>query len=153
MTAANCPCGRHQSYENCCQPLHLGQRQAGDAETLMRSRYSAFVKHDIDYLIRTLHPGQRRDDNRKTLQHTCQNTRWLGLQILGAVNVQHHAEVEFVAFYEDEPLGQLHERSRFICNDGHWQYIDGTFLPAVKIARNAPCPCGSDKKFKHCHGR
>jgi len=21
-----------------------------------------------------------------------------------------------------------------------------------KIARNAPCPCGSDKKYKHCHG-
>jgi preprotein translocase subunit SecA len=22
-----------------------------------------------------------------------------------------------------------------------------------KIGRNAPCPCGSGKKFKHCHGR
>ena len=22
-----------------------------------------------------------------------------------------------------------------------------------KISRNAPCPCGSGKKFKHCHGR
>jgi preprotein translocase subunit SecA len=22
-----------------------------------------------------------------------------------------------------------------------------------KIARNDPCPCGSGKKFKHCHGR
>jgi preprotein translocase subunit SecA len=22
-----------------------------------------------------------------------------------------------------------------------------------KIGRNAPCPCGSRKKFKHCHGR
>ena len=21
------------------------------------------------------------------------------------------------------------------------------------VARNAPCPCGSGKKFKHCHGR
>ncbi|MFZ1110741.1 MAG: SEC-C metal-binding domain-containing protein, partial [Rhodomicrobium sp.] len=21
-----------------------------------------------------------------------------------------------------------------------------------KVARNAPCPCGSGKKFKHCHG-
>jgi preprotein translocase subunit SecA len=25
--------------------------------------------------------------------------------------------------------------------------------PAERIARNAPCPCGSGKKFKHCHGR
>ena len=22
-----------------------------------------------------------------------------------------------------------------------------------KPGRNAPCPCGSGKKFKHCHGR
>jgi preprotein translocase subunit SecA len=22
-----------------------------------------------------------------------------------------------------------------------------------KVQRNAPCPCGSGKKFKHCHGR
>jgi preprotein translocase subunit SecA len=21
-----------------------------------------------------------------------------------------------------------------------------------KVSRNAPCPCGSGKKFKHCHG-
>jgi preprotein translocase subunit SecA len=23
---------------------------------------------------------------------------------------------------------------------------------AERTARNAPCPCGSGKKFKHCHG-
>ncbi|HCV63371.1 MAG TPA: hypothetical protein DGR20_08750, partial [Alphaproteobacteria bacterium] len=23
----------------------------------------------------------------------------------------------------------------------------------VKVSRNAPCPCGSGKKFKHCCGR
>jgi preprotein translocase subunit SecA len=22
-----------------------------------------------------------------------------------------------------------------------------------KVGRNDPCPCGSGKKFKHCHGR
>jgi preprotein translocase subunit SecA len=22
----------------------------------------------------------------------------------------------------------------------------------VGVPRNAPCPCGSGKKFKHCHG-
>jgi preprotein translocase subunit SecA len=22
-----------------------------------------------------------------------------------------------------------------------------------KVARNAPCPCGSGRKYKHCHGR
>jgi len=22
-----------------------------------------------------------------------------------------------------------------------------------RVARNAPCPCGSGRKFKHCHGQ
>jgi preprotein translocase subunit SecA len=22
-----------------------------------------------------------------------------------------------------------------------------------KVGRNEPCPCGSGRKFKHCHGR
>jgi preprotein translocase subunit SecA len=25
--------------------------------------------------------------------------------------------------------------------------------PVERVARNAPCPCGSGKKYKHCHGR
>ena len=25
--------------------------------------------------------------------------------------------------------------------------------PGQKIGRNEPCPCGSGKKYKHCHGR
>jgi len=23
----------------------------------------------------------------------------------------------------------------------------------ANVSRNDPCPCGSGKKFKHCHGR
>ncbi|WP_348721189.1 SEC-C metal-binding domain-containing protein, partial [uncultured Candidatus Puniceispirillum sp.] len=26
-------------------------------------------------------------------------------------------------------------------------------MPSGKVARNAPCPCGSGKKYKHCHGK
>jgi preprotein translocase subunit SecA len=52
----------------------------------------------------------------------------------------------------------------------HRNYIDGEWVapssgeyienrnPADpsswgKVARNEPCPCGSGKKYKHCHGR
>ena len=26
-------------------------------------------------------------------------------------------------------------------------------VPTGKVPRNAPCPCGSGKKYKHCHGK
>ena len=28
-----------------------------------------------------------------------------------------------------------------------------TQVKSDKVPRNAPCPCGSGKKFKHCHGQ
>ncbi len=33
------------------------------------------------------------------------------------------------------------------------QGIQSTITRHEKIGRNAPCPCGSGKKYKHCHGR
>ena len=30
---------------------------------------------------------------------------------------------------------------------------DGGGLAEAPISRNAPCPCGSGKKYKHCHGQ
>jgi preprotein translocase subunit SecA len=34
-------------------------------------------------------------------------------------------------------------------------FPDGTNGDAAQqpINRNSPCPCGSGKKFKHCHGQ
>ncbi|MDX1573288.1 MAG: YchJ family protein [Methylophaga sp.] len=153
MATSNCPCGQPEAYENCCQPLHLGKQIAADALTLMRSRYCAFVQQDINYLINTLQPDKRCIDDYQTLQQTCQTTRWLGLKIINAEHRGQQAEVEFVAFYEDQPVGQLHERSWFICQDDQWFYVDGQFLPAIKLQRNEPCICGSGRKFKQCHGR
>lgn len=119
----------------------------------MRSRYSAFVKHDIDYLLNTLHPDKRQADDRQTLQETCQHTQWLDLKIIDFKAHQNTAEVEFIAFYDENPIGQLHERSRFIFENGRWFYVDGDLLSAEKIPRNANCFCGSGHKFKRCHGR
>ncbi len=33
------------------------------------------------------------------------------------------------------------------------QRKSGTIVKPKKIGRNDPCPCGSGKKYKQCHGR
>lgn len=116
----------------------------------MRSRYSAFRKGLVDYLVETLHPDKRQADDREVLAQTIANTHWLNLQVISSSTDQ----VEFIAIYEEQgELGQLHERSRFVQENGHWLYLDGDILPAqVNAGRNDPCPCGSGKKFKKCHG-
>jgi SEC-C motif-containing protein len=61
--------------------------------------------------------------------------------------------VEFKVHYQEAgaPL-ILHEKSRFIKEEGKWFYLNGTVMPriSVKIGRNEPCPCGSGKKYKKC---
>lgn len=149
MTA--CPCQSGLVYQTCCGPLHRHSSQAETAEQLMRSRFSAFCLGEVDYLLDTLHPSQHQPNEREALQKVIAETAWLGLRIVKHKSSGDSAEVEFVAFYQDQPLGQLHERSRFHREDGQWFYVDGEFLPAIKLGRNEPCICGSGKMVKHCH--
>ena len=146
-----CPCISGKSYSACCQPLHEGTLTASSAEQLMCSRYSAFYFGNVRYLIETLHPEHRRDDDGKTLAQTIEQTQWLGLKIIDYRGSGHTATVEFVAFYQDKPIGQLHEQSRFIKENSQWYYQDGEHLAPIKLSRNEPCFCGSGNKLKRCH--
>ncbi|SHG75431.1 YchJ family protein [Ferrimonas marina] len=150
-----CPCGSTRPYADCCQPLHLGQTQASSPEQLMRSRYCAFVQGQAQYLYDTHHPEFRAGLSVDELAEASQQTQWLGLTIVAAPAPQgSQGVVEFKArFHQGEDEGILHERSRFALQQGRWLYCDGEFDPKpVAAGRNAPCPCGSGKKFKRCCG-
>lgn len=143
-----CPCGSGKPYGECCAPLHRGERSAATAEALMRSRYSAYVLKDGDYLRATWHPSTRP----ALLELEGDTTRWLGLRILATAQGGEGDESGSVEFAADYAGGQLHERSRFVRERGQWRYLDGELLPPVKVGRNEPCPCGSGRKFKRCCG-
>ena len=132
--AAACPCGRLDArrrpldWAACCGRYidHFSDTPAPDAESLMRSRYSAFVLQRADYLLATWHPSHRP----ASLDFDAA-AQWLGLEVRGHwVKDADHAEVEFVARHR---LGgravRLHERSRFVREGGRWYYVDGDMLP------------------------
>ena len=121
-----CPCQSGRVYAQCCAPLHGGE-MAANAEALMRSRYSAYVQGDADYLLQTWHASTRPD----ALDFSdAAATRWLGLEVqrYGTADPD-HAIVEFVARYRigGAPAVRLHEISRFVREDGRWFYVDGEF--------------------------
>jgi SEC-C motif domain protein len=91
----------------------------------MRSRYSAFVRGDVGYLRATWHPSTCPPDLRLE-----PGVKWLGLEVRQHRPVDAtHAEVEFVARSRLAGRGQrLHERSRFVRENGHWYYVDGDLL-------------------------
>lgn len=146
----SCPCNIRTSYQACCQPLHNGKLIANTAEQLMRSRYSAFVMANIPYLIATLHIDKRQNDDEVVLLRTIKQQQWLGLKVIHHKATGINATVEFVAFYQQQSTGQLHERSHFIRENGLWFYVDGKILPPLKLSRNDLCFCGSGKKIKKC---
>ena len=45
-----CPCCSQREFESCCAPFLNGEASAPTAETLMRSRYTAYVRGNIDYI-------------------------------------------------------------------------------------------------------
>ena len=122
-----CPCGGGV-YRSCCGPLHRGDQLAETAEQLMRSRYSAFARGDIDYLLAT-HPeldvpAQQR---RRSLERNCRQTRWLGLTVL-AVSAGGPRDLEGTVQFEARYRGGvLKETSLFARRNrdpaGDWLYI------------------------------
>jgi SEC-C motif domain protein len=151
-----CPCSSGHSYGVCCQPSLVGQAIPPTAEILMRSRYTAFTLGDIDYLIATHHPTRRTPDQRHRLAETIQGITWMGLRVLHTQQGQpadRQGQVEFVAYYRQATLGQIHERSRFVKQKDRWFYLDGDRLPPLWPQRTDRCWCGSGKKYKTCHGR
>lgn len=123
----------------------------------MRSRYTAYCTGNIDYLITTHHPSQRAIDERLQLRQSLQTTTWLGLTVLNRRLGQPSdpvGYVEFMAVYQSgNQVGQLHERSKFVQQQGQWLYLEGKILPPVTPKRHQPCWCGSGKIFKQCHGK
>jgi SEC-C motif-containing protein len=118
-----CPCGSGHGYAACCGRYHAGET-APDAERLMRSRYSAYVRRLEPYLLLTWHPATR--PSALDLD-TPPLPQWLGLSIKAHAPIDEtHATVEFVARYKlNGRAFRLHETSRFERGESGWRYVDG----------------------------
>lgn len=122
----DCPCGGGR-FDACCGRFLDRSRglMPDTAEALMRSRYTAYVRRDEDWLRETWHP-----DTRPQEPVTEDGVTWLGLEVRRHdIQDDDHALVEFVARCRIGGRGQrLHEVSRFTRDaQGRWRYVDGSF--------------------------
>ena len=140
---SSCPCGSGKSYSNCCKKYHTGEKLPDTAEELMRSRYTAYAKGLVDYVVQTTHPdNSAAKEDIKTLRDdvraTCDKITWDKLVILG--NESGNDDEAFVTFktyfkvvgQQGQRAQGFHtqsfiERSRFLRrpSDGAWLYVDG----------------------------
>jgi SEC-C motif-containing protein len=122
----NCYCNSDKIFSECCEPYILDNQKAPTAESLMRSRYSAYCVQNIDYILATTHISTRKfHDKEETLAFASQN-KWIKLEIVNTAETM----VEFKAFYIDGNLkNQMHyEKSTFKKEEGSWFYVDGEWF-------------------------
>ena len=123
-----CPCGSAKPIADCCGRFIDACQGAPDAETLMRSRYTAYVLARPEYLRHTWHTSTCPADLDLA---SAPQPRWLGLEIKSSSRQdESHATVEFVARYKIAGRAvRLHELSRFIRENDRWLYVDGDLDP------------------------
>jgi len=156
-----CPCGSSKNYQDCCGLFIETDKNADTPESLMRSRYTAYTLANMAYIKKTMRGKPLDGFNEAEAETWAKQDEWAGLEVLKSSMEDSNADigyVEFIASYKDQGKKQsIHELSKFQRIEGKWFYTSGsqpkTKSPKPKISRNAPCPCGSQKKYKNCHGK
>ncbi len=125
-----CPCRSSSNedapYTACCKKWHTGLAEgvhASTPETLMRSRYSAYVVGLIDYLLATWHPSTSPGELELS------PVKWIDLEVRHTETSGDAGVVEFVARCRVNGRAErIHEISRFVREQGRWYYIDGQMV-------------------------
>lgn len=128
-----CPCGSSTPYDTCCGVYHRGEREAPDALTLMRSRYAAYAKRDVDYIARTYHPEHpdaKRPPKalRAGIRGAVEKYRYMGLSVLDHTppDDQGVARVLFLArVFRNGNDYSFVECSEFVRDESGWRYLAG----------------------------
>lgn len=125
-----CPCTSNKPYQSCCQPLHEGVPPES-AESLMRSRFSAYALGLADYIIITTHPASpqfspNRFQWKKSIGDFSKNSHFMNLKILDAQERDEMAVVVFTAYLKQKERDLVFtERSYFQKRKGLWTYLHG----------------------------
>lgn len=120
LDALLCPCGDGFAFEACCYSIISGKEKARTAEQLMRSRYSAYVKEDVDYLVSTTHPDSRSPELAESIAAWMKQVQWVRLHILKTQRDRIGFMAEYIA---GGKLAQYHEESVFKKYKGEWFYF------------------------------
>lgn len=122
-----CPCGVENRYEVCCYIGHTAIENIETAEQLMRSRYSAYVMADIEYLMKSNHSSTSPIHEKDEILQWTKAVEWVRLEVLNhskGLKGDDEGTVEFKAYFkENGQVSVIHENSKFIKEFGHWVYL------------------------------
>jgi len=123
---SKCPCGSGKKYKECCFKYHKGANPK-NALLLMKSRFSAYVAGEANYIIKTTHknsPHCEKDTQNwiKSIKKFSKS-EFKKLEIIEFTDGEKEAYVEFKAYIDDYVI---HEKSFFLKED-KWYYVGGEY--------------------------
>jgi SEC-C motif-containing protein len=128
MNSTECPCGSGKNFQGCCGQWLSGKQSAPTAEALMRSRYTAYVLKNVDYLVKTTLPASREPDLAESIRDWIGQVTWQKLHVLnttGGGQSDTEGTVEFIAeFIGPNGTDRHHELSLFKKVRGAWFYAE-----------------------------
>jgi SEC-C motif-containing protein len=128
MKTIDCPCGSGKTLQLCCGQWLSGKQSAPTAEALMRSRYTAYVLKNVDYLVKTTLPASREPDLAESIRDWSGQVTWQKLHVLqveAGGRSDTEGTVEFIAeFIGPNGTDRHHERSQFKKVRGVWFYAE-----------------------------
>ncbi len=123
----NCYCGNTKPYSECCEVFHQNGGKTETAEQLMRSRYSAFVVANGDYLMLSHHSTTRPVKEKKAIVTWAKSVNWIKLEVVATSKgkpTDEKGTVTFNAyFFENGKVDVIHEKSAFVKENGVWKYL------------------------------
>lgn len=144
-----CPCGSNKSYKECCKRLHSGQAAVPSVEDTVRARFSAILKRDVSYLVKSTapafhsfhyggEPGASTAQLTEDMQNTVDNYEYSALKIREVRKSpetpdEATAVFQYTVYDKRKPLVDDQnnkmrkvqiEESRFTRDDGLWLFTD-----------------------------
>lgn len=111
----------------------MGKQLPKTALELMRSRYCAYAKGLVEYLIQTTHPQNvlfknKRHEIEESILRFSQSTQFTGLDIIEVIDGEKEAFVTFRAhLIQGQQDVSFQEKSRFLKEKGCWLYHSGDY--------------------------
>ena len=119
-----CFCGSGKNISNCCGQFLFGNKKPETAEFLMRSRYTAYVLKEKDYILKTWHCSTRPKKFKLDI-----NIEWIGLQIIDIIQGD-VKDLKGSIFFEtsyryQNSLYTIRENAKFVRENDLWLYLHG----------------------------
>ena len=128
-----CRCGSNLQYDTCCRTFHENIKIPITAESLMRSRFTAYAMQNESYLLETWEASKRPEE----INFSKENAEWTRLEILKTKKggeKDSKGIVEFKAYYsQNDEEYVMNEISRFKKSAGRWLYLDGLVKSVRKV--------------------